>query len=226
MHINLLDNIFWHALSGSHQAHSVGGPTARRYAPGFPPLVAFAQPEQPDWAALTGVCAPGEALYCGGWSGAAPQGWQILVEGLMTRMVWQGAMPDEDTGADIVPLGAPNVAQAVALAELTKPGPFGPRNLELGDYMGCFDNGQLVAMAGERAFAPPFREVSGVCTHPSQQGRGLARRLVQVVIRRQVQRGETPFLHVMSSNLGALGLYQRMGFAAVAQSVVRVVARG
>jgi ribosomal protein S18 acetylase RimI-like enzyme len=49
---------------------------------------------------------------------------------------------------------------------------------------------------------------------------------VQAVIRRQVQRGETPFLHVMSSNLGALGLYQRMGFAAVAQSVVRVVARG
>ena len=52
-------------------------------------------------------------------------------------------------------------------------------------------------MAGERMQDRHFREVSGVCTHPDQQGRGLARRLTELVVRRELARGETPFLHVV-----------------------------
>ncbi|MCY1382404.1 FR47-like protein [compost metagenome] len=81
-------------------------------------------------------------------------------------------------------------------------------------------------MAGERSFAETLREVSGVCTHPDFQGRGLARRLMLKLIARQLARGETPFLHVMSANTGALGLYQRMGFRTHREVVVRVIARG
>jgi predicted GNAT family acetyltransferase len=43
------------------------------------------------------------------------------------------------------------------------------------------------------------------------------------LIRRQMQRGETPFLHVMTSNSNASRLYERMGFRAYRESVVRVV---
>ena len=43
---------------------------------------------------------------------------------------------------------------------------------------------------------------------------------------RQLARGETPFLHVMGANTGALGLYQRMGFRTHRESVVRVIRRG
>ena len=41
--------------------------------------------------------------------------------------------------------------------------------------------------------------------------------------RRQMLRGETPFLHVMRDNLGAPQLYERMGFASYRESVVRVI---
>lgn len=42
------------------------------------------------------------------------------------------------------------------------------------------------------------------------------------LIRRQMMRGETPFLHVMSGNAGARALYERMGFRLYRESVVRV----
>jgi predicted GNAT family acetyltransferase len=78
-------------------------------------------------------------------------------------------------------------------------------------------------MAGERMHAGTLREISGVCTHPDFQGRGLARRLMTRLIRRQLMRSETPFLHVMSDNRKAHELYRRMGFGIYRESVVRVV---
>ena len=98
------------------------------------------------------------------------------------------------------------------LARLTNPGPFGPRTPELGEYFGYFEGGQLIAMAGERMCAGDLHEVSGICTHPDFQGRGLARKLTLKLVRRQLQRGKTPFLHVMSHNTAARGLYEKMGF--------------
>jgi predicted GNAT family acetyltransferase len=79
-------------------------------------------------------------------------------------------------------------------------------------------------MAGERMQSGSWREVSGVCTHPDHQGRGLARRLMQTLLRREVLRGERPFLHVMSANNVARGLYRRMGFRELGETAVRVVA--
>jgi predicted GNAT family acetyltransferase len=73
--------------------------------------------------------------------------------------------------------------------------------------------------------APGLREISGVCTHPDYQGRGYARRLMLELIRRQLERGETPFLHVMRANEAAHQLYLRMGFRDYLETVVRVVAR-
>ena len=80
-------------------------------------------------------------------------------------------------------------------------------------------------MAGERMHAGKLREISGVSTHPDFQGRGLARRLMVKLIRRQMQREELPFLHVMSDNKNAHRLYERMGFRDYRESLVRVVSQ-
>jgi predicted GNAT family acetyltransferase len=95
----------------------------------------------------------------------------------------------------------------------------------MGEYFGCFEGDRLIAMAGERTRAGALHEISGVCTHPDFQGRGLARRLMVKLIRRQLQRDEIPFLHVMCSNEGAHRLYLKMGFADYRQSVVRIISR-
>ena len=219
-----LDNPFWHALTGPHATFAAGAGNARRYAEGFSPILGFADQERPDFSGLATCCAPGEHFYCDSWTGAAPDGWRVDMESTMFRMVWQGGLPD-DEAPEAVPLGPEHAAQAVELATLTKPGPFGPRTIELGEYFGCFDGQRLVAMAGERMCAGSLREISGVCTHPDFQGRGHGRRLMLKLVRRELQRGEAPFLHVMSSNHGARSLYARMGFRDYRESVVRVISR-
>lgn len=223
----LPDNPIWRAFAGDQARFTVGDDRVRRYAPGFSPIVAFADPAKPDFGALAALCAPGEAFYCAEWGGTPPPGWRIEAETTMLRMVWDGALPAADDTLPARALGPADADAALALATLTRPGPFGPRTIELGDYLGVFDDdGGLVAMAGERMQLQPWREISGVCTAPAQQGRGLARRLMLALVRRELARGERPFLHVMRANATAHGLYGRMGFGVRAEVVVRVVVRG
>jgi ribosomal protein S18 acetylase RimI-like enzyme len=144
----------------------------------------------------------------------------------MFKMVWDGALAVAAEVPEAIRLSSEHAQQALELASLTRPGPFGPRTIELGEYFGCFDDGRLIAMAGERMHAGGLREISGVCTDPAFQGRGLARRLVALLIGRQMRRGETPFLHVMNDNAGARRMYRRMGFRECHESVVRVVSPG
>jgi GNAT superfamily N-acetyltransferase len=221
----LLKHVAWHSLTGPQAALSVGSAEARRYAPGFSPIIAFADPERAKLAAIEPYCEPGEHLYCGGWSGAAPAGWRIAAETTLVKMVWAGPMPALDEALAAVRLGPEHAAQALELVALTQPGPFGPRNLELGEYFGCFEGPRLVAMAGERMHAGTLREISGVCTHPAFQGRGLARRLMQRLLRREMQRGETPFLQVRRNNASAHDLYERMGFEDRQEMLIRILTR-
>ena len=221
----LLDNIFWHALSGPQARFAAGNQTARRYAPGFSPIVAFVDQRQPDLFALAAFCEPGEHFYTEGWTGPAPAGWQINVETTMLKMIWEAEMPPADEAPDAAPLNAKHALQALELAELTHPGPFGLRTIELGEYFGVVDGPRLIAMAGERSHAGKLREISGVCTHPDFQGRGLAKRLMLKLVRREMLRNETPFLHVMHDNTGARRLYERMGFRNYKETVVRVISR-
>ncbi len=220
----VLDQIFWQALNGAHRQWSDGTEGARRYTLGFSPIIAFADPAQADFDALAPWCASGEHFYCDSWTGAAPPGWRIEAESTMFRMVWDGALPAADPAPDAVPLDAAHAPQALALASLCKPGPFGIRTIELGDYFGYMEDGHLVAMAGERLRAPGLCEISGVCVHPDHQGRGLARKLIGKLLLRHAARGERSFLHVMHDN-PAHQLYLAMGFKDYLESKVRVVAK-
>jgi ribosomal protein S18 acetylase RimI-like enzyme len=222
---HLLDNITWNALTGTQAPYAAGKGDVRRYAPGFSPLAGLADPTRPDFATLAQICEPGEHLYCFGWSGAAPDGWQIVAEVRLLKMIWHAEIPATDEAPDAILLGPQHAAQVLELVALTRPGPFGPRTMELGDYFGYFDDERLIAMAGERLQAGTLREVSGVCTHPDFRGRGRARRLMLKLIRREMQRGETPFLHVMSENVNARRLYEQMGFRDYQEIVARIVSR-
>ena len=217
-----LDNIVWHSLNGEHAGFSSGTDRIRRYARGFSPLIGAADVEAPDLAALAPFCEAGEQFYYAGWRGAPPARWRIDVDTTMEQYVWDGGRPQGDEIA-AVRLSAVHAEQALALVAPTHPGPFAARTPELGEYYGAFDGARLVAMAGERMHAGALREISGVCTHPQFQGRGLARSLMLRIIALQLARGQLPFLHVMSVNAGARRLYEQIGFRHHRQLGVRVV---
>ena len=212
---DLLTNPTWHTLTGPHAAHAIGHAGARRYAPGFAPLIAFADPQRPDFDALRPHTNPGEALYCDGWGGVVPAGWRVESEIELDRMLWQGGPAPLENLTGLVRLGPEHREAVLTLAASTHPGPFGERFTELGEFLGCFEQGRLIAMAGERLQCGPFREICSVATAPEHQGRGLARRLTALLIQHQLARGETPLLHVRRGNDVASGLYERMGFAGV-----------
>ena len=89
----LLDNIIWHALSGPQGKFSTGTERARRFAPGFSPILGFADVAQPAFDDLLPFCSPDEHFYCGDWAGPMPAGWKLEEESTMFRMVWSGEPP-------------------------------------------------------------------------------------------------------------------------------------
>lgn len=228
----MVTNLIWHCFTGPQMAFTCGTATARRFAPGLPAILGFAAPSEPEFDGIAPFCAEGESFYCADWTGPVPVGWRLEEEDFMLQMVWAGASRPPfgqaflDAPAALEPqrLTPAHVPEMTALAELTHPGPFGPRNIELGEYFGYFENGRLIAMIGERLYAPPHREISAVCTHPDFQGKGYARRLLAHLLRRQLARGEQPFLHVMRDN-PARQLYARCGFVVARGVPVRILVR-
>ena len=111
-----------------------------------------------------------------------------------------------------MPLGAADVPEMLALVKRTRPGPFLPRTIELGPYLGVRRDGELIAMAGERLHPAGWSEISAVCTDERYRGQGLGSRLVRAIAAGIRERGERPFLHAAASNTGAIRLYESMGF--------------
>jgi predicted GNAT family acetyltransferase len=97
------------------------------------------------------------------------------------------------------------------LTARTQPGPFLPRTIELGTYLGIRRDGRLVAMAGERLHPAGWTEISAVCTDEAWRGQGLSSRLILALGAGIRARGEIPFLHVLTTN-PAIGLYKKLGF--------------
>ena len=67
-------------------------------------------------------------------------------------------------------------------------------------------------MAGQRLHAFNYAEISAVCTHPEHLGKGYGSALVSNQAERIIQGGKIPFLHVKKDNMGAIKLYERLGF--------------
>ena len=100
-----------------------------------------------------------------------------------------------------------------ALAGRTRPGPFGPRTIEFGLYIGIRVDTALAAMAGERMRFGRFVEISAVCVDPDHRGKGYAALLVTRLAKRLQAQGLTPFLHAFPDNGSAIALYEKLGFA-------------
>jgi ribosomal protein S18 acetylase RimI-like enzyme len=213
-----LDNPIWSALT-SRQAHIAETSShARRFPPEVTSLGGFAEPSQESYDSLAALQSDGGATALFLTDRASlPAGWAIVDEAPLLQMVREnnragGSTIARSPALEWTELSEQDVPEMVALARITKPGPFGRRTRELGTYIGISREGKLVAMAGERLRVPGYSEISAVCTLPEYIGQGFAARLMNVLIEKILSCGEIPFLHVRSTNQRAIDLYRRLGF--------------
>ncbi|MFD0306860.1 GNAT family N-acetyltransferase [Streptomyces sp. NPDC127119] len=208
---HILDNPARASLTGPHAHFAERRGRVLRYPADVSPWLAL--PDDPgadDWADVAALAGPGNEIALPGFRGEIPEGWEITFRGEGVQFVDDGlaAAPDPEA----VRLGPADVPEMLALVERTRPGPFLPRTVELGTYLGIRRDGALVAMAGERLHPPGWTEISAVCTDAAVRGQGLATRLTLAVAHVIRARGETPFLHTGADNTTAVRLYESLGF--------------
>lgn len=167
-------------------------------------------PTQEDWDDAAALAGPGGKVSVPGEPEPLPDGWQEVAD--IPGVQLSGERVTGAPWGEAIRLGPADVPEMIDLVRRTEPGPFLPRTIELGVYIGVRAGGRLVAMAGERLHPPGWTEISAVCTDPAFQGRGLATRLVLAVADGIRRRGETPFLHTAAGNTRAIRLYEHLGF--------------
>jgi predicted GNAT family acetyltransferase len=220
-----LDNPIWTALTTRQQAIAEGGALARRYPTAIAPFAGLPDASPESFDAVHALMAPTDrAVLFTTEPVMPPASFEVQMAATGEQMIGN---PHDVSGLppDIVKLSAADAPQMLALAELTKPGPFSLRTHELGNFFGIHIDGRLAAMTGERMKPGSYTEMTAVCVHPDFRGRGYAQALLAAVSRQIVARGETPFLHVFSNNAAAIALYERQGMTIRRRMHVTVLTR-
>ena len=224
---HLLDRCVWNALH-SRQAHlAIGDGRAVGFQRSYAMFIAGADRSDESLAAMAAlVPAEGQSAMVESDSWPLPPGTRIVKDAMIVQMVAETGIAGSEAGFAFLELGEADEPEALELATLCRPGPFFERTSALGGFIGVRDDGgRLVAMAGERFKIGRYTEVSAVCTHPDQRGRGLARGLIRVVASRIAARGETPFLHSYPDIHGAIALYESLGFRRRAEVNYTIIER-
>lgn len=208
---HFLDNPIRASQLGPHAHVALRHGSVLRYPPDMAPFCAL--PDKPDaaaWADLAALVGPGATAAISAPHVKPPPGWEVVDEITGVQFIDTGVAAEPDPAA--VVLGPSDVPEMLALVERTRPGPFGPRTIEMGTYLGIRHHGTLVAMAGERLHPPGWTEVSAVCAHEGYRGLRLATRLVLAITAGIRERRETAMPHAAASNVNAIRLYESLGF--------------
>jgi ribosomal protein S18 acetylase RimI-like enzyme len=208
-------NPVWHSLRGPHRHLAIGGADACRYPADVTPFAAFAEPSAAALRHLRGLLTPADSVWI--VDGGQPRIPELSVEGNLEcrQMVLppKAPLPAPAPALEIVPLGASQAAEMVALTDHAFPGFFRSGTYRMGSYFGVRGaDGRLIAMAGERLRLEGYPEMSGICTHPAHRGRGLARQLIVHLAALHRRQGLVSWLQVSAANMNAIALYRDIGF--------------
>ncbi len=209
-----LDSVIWRAVTSVQESLAEGDERARRYPADIAPFAAMVDTEPASFRSLLALVGGDDQIALFTTEEVEPpSALSVVRRDSVDQMVLDDAGAcAAQPGVPIVALGVADVPEMIALANVTQPGPFGPRTIELGHYIGIRRQGALVAMAGERMRLDGFTEISAVCVEPAHRGHGFAAELVRSLASSIAARSDIPFLHVFSSNHAAIALYRKLGF--------------
>ena len=211
--VHPLDHPVWTSLTGGHAHLALRQGNAARYGSGISGFAAVDDVDCPEhFFDLAALVAPGEtvAIVTLDRDLEATPGFTVQFRGVGHQLLATEVVGEASTRARVLTVA--DVPAMVDLVGRTKPGPFTERTIELGHYVGIFDDNQLVAMAGQRFTTDVGHEISAVCTDPEFRSKGLARELISHLVGVDAAAGRTSFLHVAETNTGAHALYTSMGF--------------
>ncbi len=165
----------------------------------------------------------------GPMAGVLPQGLPVAAQVALVQMAattLTPAGPAVRLDGAIEELGEADAPAMLALATLTRPGPFRSKTRALGPFVGIKQGGELVAMAGWRLRVDGFTELSGVCTHPDHRGKGYAAALSRAVVGEILATGESAFLHAFADHDTTIAFYRGLGFQARARMIYTSLGEG
>jgi ribosomal protein S18 acetylase RimI-like enzyme len=212
---DLLSDAIRLALEGSHLHLAVRVGRAVRYPGLVAPFAAIDEPTVEAMGDLRSLLTPGETIFVMGARPPEVPGlvWSGIVRCLQMIFPEDAAMPKMPPGdRRITPLSCSDAPAMLELIAIAFPGYFREQTCRMGEYFGVWQDGRLIAMAGERLVLGPWREISGLCTYPEHAGRGLGTAMLVHVLMHQRLRGARSWLHVTTDNRRAIELYKHLGF--------------
>lgn len=205
-----LDNPVWYSVSETHKDFVIDFGTIKFYHPDYCPFggfVAFDNMEK----SISEYSKLASNFFIIGQKPNVPHSLKLNNELICLQMIIhdriEGNIDDE-----IVKLEEKHLEDLLELVKIVYPEYFKKKTAELGNYYGIYKNNQLVAVTGERMQMDEYTEVSAVITHPEHTGKGYAKQLVTHTANAIFAKNKTPFLHVAESNVGAIKLYEKLGF--------------
>jgi predicted GNAT family acetyltransferase len=207
-----LSNPAWESLCTRQKDFNRGDEEIRFYPADVSPFLAVKNWDEKDMQALIARIPDRSFSIVVENEVTLPPPFDIIFAIPLYQMVCKDLHPSETTGIDIRDLSYEHVPQMLELTAMTKPGPFYEKTIDLGNYIGIFNNDKLVAMAGERMKLTGYTEVSAICTHPDHLGKGYASALFSKASERILKDGCRPFLHVRTDNDRAIRIYEKFGY--------------
>lgn len=206
-----LDNPAWHALTETHACFAVGTAKLKRYDPAIVLFSGYDLQVQNITEQFDEVYKPGDSFFLFDECPVLPANYQIETVVQCMQMVCKKPLPQKNK-ENLVLLERKHWDEMYELVSTVFPGYYLPGTPEMGDYFGIFNEGKLVAIAGERLTMHGLTEISAVVTHPNYQGRGYAQQLVTHLDHKNLQAGNIPFLHTGYKNERAIKIYELLGY--------------
>ena len=143
---SVLDRPVWSALTTGDRRFAEGGALALRFPRDIAPFGAIADESPEALAALRAlVSSDGPVALVSVDRLKSFPGLKVVREAPIIQMVAEGEGAALTRIEPPIELGPGDVPEMLRLAERTKPGPFGPRTHELGQYIGVKIDGALAA---------------------------------------------------------------------------------
>lgn len=207
---NKLDNPVWYSLSETHSEFAIDYGNSKFYNPDYCPFGGFIDSENIA-GAIDHYSTLNDNFFVVGEKPQFSNAVKIAKELVCLQMIIREKI-QLSVDIEIVKLTENHNEELCALVNLVQPGYFKTKTPLLGNYFGIFKDNQLVAITGERMKMNDFTEVSAIITHPDHTGKGYAKQLITHVVNAVFEENKTPFLHVVENNIGAIKLYEKLGF--------------